>query len=471
MPGKKAGRRNPHQGVTLIAPSGEHKAWRAKWRDPDDGRQIAAKLDALAVPTAEARRGWAIAKAKQIAKRKLDIEHGADPVQGSDLEDAVKDFHKSAANRLRESTLALYKLATDEFVSWAHSRGIRSTRDLKAPRLHNFHDYLLAQRKSDYVRGGSRGQRKAGTGRLSAATINWRLRAVKALLNKLREAGKVPLTSDAITASLKATKGDQDAIVYLKQHECQQLLAAASRHDAATVRTREGLTLPRYEPIAPLVATVMLGGFRVSEALALRWEQVDLDVLDADRKPRGAITLKGEGTKTKKGRVVSLEVTPQLRALLAAMKERRGERAYVFGQAGDVPMPKPAAEAARRRLVGSTPPSKRKAEPLRKRKELPVGYGAPPSFSWQALRATTATFQCNAPAVFGSAAAFKSAKRLGHSIAVSERFYADELSVSRTATTLEQAMGVEDLMAQVIADASAGAREASNVVRLADRVG
>jgi len=463
---KRPGRRkNPHPGVILRAPSGEHVVWRGQWRDADNGRQTSMRLDPLEYPTAEKRTEWAIAKAKQLVRRKLDIDAGADVFHGTELERAVEQYYENA--QLRDSTRALYKLATDEFLRWARARGVRSTKDLRPARLASFRDYLLAQRKHGYERAekGRKASRKAGGEKLSAASINWKLRAIKTVLNYLRTHGLVPLTSDAIALGLKAVKGTKDPITFLRQHECQKLLEAALRHDQATARTRAGTIEPRYSPIAPFVATVLLGGFRVGEALALRWDQVDLSTVDADGALMGMITLKGDGTKTGHGRVVSLEVSPTLRRMLAAMKLRAGESTHVFG--GKAPLAKSAVEAARRRLVGEVPQKPRKQDAKRVRKaEVVADYGAPKGFSWQMARSTCATFQCNAPAIFGAAAAHKSAKRLGHSITVSERFYADELSVSRTATTLEEAMGIDALMELVIAGVGGEAVDATNVVRL-----
>jgi hypothetical protein len=49
-------------------------------------------------------------------------------------------------------------------------------------------------------------------------------------------------------------------------------------------------------------------------------------------------------------------------------------------------------------------------------------YGAPP-FDWQTLRSTCATYLTNAPAIFGAATVFMSARQLGHWVAVAERHY------------------------------------------------
>jgi len=90
------------------------------------------------------------------------------------------------------------------------------------------------------------------------------------------------------------------------------------------------------------------------------------------------------------------------------------------------------------------------------RRRLISEYGAPEHFTWQLLRSTCATYQCNAPSLFGAAAAFASAKRLGHAVAISEKLYASLFSVSRDARCLETAMGIESEMARIVEGARHG---------------
>ena len=87
----------------------------------------------------------------------------------------------------------------------------------------------------------------------------------------------------------------------------------------------------------------------------------------------------------------------------------------MFG--GDSSLPRAAADAARKRLVNEFKATK---------------------FTWQNLRQTCATFLTNAPGIFGAASAFKSARQLGHSVAVAERHYLGLVHVYPSATTLEE---------------------------------
>jgi hypothetical protein len=84
------------------------------------------------------------------------------------------------------------------------------------------------------------------------------------------------------------------------------------------------------------------------------------------------------------------------------------------------------------------------------KKRLKCEYGAPQRFGWQMLRRTCGTFLTNAPGIFGAASAYRSAKQLGHSVAIAERHYVDVLrGIPREAHTLEGAMGIEAQLAEI----------------------
>ena len=65
------------------------------------------------------------------------------------------------------------------------------------------------------------------------------------------------------------------------------------------------------------------------------------------------------------------------------------------------------------------------------------------------------TFLTNAPGIFGAASAYRSARQLGHSVAIAERHYLGLLrGIPREAHTLDEAMGIEDLLDEIVARAS-----------------
>jgi integrase len=451
MASRKRRVRSPHPGVVLIKPSGAYTSWRARYTDPDTDRDVWIRIDPVAAPTAEARREWAIRRSKTLARRKMEIEAGEARITRKPLSEAIKAYFDTAEDKLRDSTVELYRAATDRFKEWAEGEGIVGTEALTATKLPGFRDYLLAQRKQGYVTGGGRGARKRTREKLSPQTINWQLRAVKTVLNHLRLRGVVALSRDAISDALTPTKVPREAPEFLSVADCGRLIEAALRHDADTVISREeeerlrreararGITrkamaelqpegtTPRHPPVAPFVATVLLTGMRVGEVLALKWSDVDLEAID-DGKVVGEIRLRAGATKTAHARTIGLEVSPALRTVLAALKLRAGSATYVFG--GSRPMLRTLPEAARRRLVET--------------------YGAPP-FSWQTLRRTCGTYLSNAAGIFGAASAYRSARQLGHSVQVAEKHYLGLVrSIPREARTLEAAMQIEDVLGRVV---------------------
>lgn len=445
---KKRRIRSPHPGVVLIAPKGAYTSWRARCDDADTEGTEWVRLDPTELPTLETRRDWAIKKSKAIAKRKMEIELGGARSHRAPLQDAIDDYYEAAENRLRESTTDLYKMATTRFVEWAKKDGITSTEQLTAAKLPGFRDWLLKQRKHGYAKSKKKGsKRPKGEDKLSPQTVNWQIRAVKSVLNDLRLRNIVPLTRDAISDNLKPVTVPKELPEFYQTPELIRLLDAALKHDNSTfVETRNehaGVgtlgTTERYEPIAPFLMFTLLTGCRVGEVLSLKWSSVDLTTVDADGKPKGQIHIYSGDTKTKHARLVTLEVCPSVRELLSLLPKRGGG---VFGHS------RVTIEAARRRLTGSAK-AERKGKVKPRKRELPT-YDAPRDFSWQILRSTCATYQTNAPGLFGAASAWVSAKRLGHSVQVSEKHYAGLVDVPRDARTLEAAMGIEKAVAAII---------------------
>jgi integrase len=426
--------RSPHPGVVLLQrtlPSGK-TAWQARYKDPDSGKLKKPMLDSIALPTHEARRLWAIQRSKTIAKRRMELEAGAQAVETRQLAIAIDDYVDNAKKRLRAKTLTTYRLAFDPFLVWCTRHGIRTTADITRSKLAAFRDTLIARTKHSAKKGGKRGEADATDRRRSPVSINRELRTLKTLLNAWRQAGLLSITRDAITDTLKALPVAREQPEYLNPAQIKKLLEAAARHDTATFKEtreehagkRQPGTTKRYTPIAPFTAFLLLTGCRRGEALALTWSDVDLDALDHDGRKVGEIRLKAEATKTMHARTVGLEVSPALKALLAAMKLKAIGSPFVFG--GASPYTVDAVESARARMIDE--------------------YGAP-KFDWQMLRSTCSTYLTNAQGIFGSATVFLSAKQLGHSVMVAERHYLNvHRGIPRDARTLEAAMQIEDVM-------------------------
>lgn len=439
---KKRRIRSPHPGVVLlqrVLPSGT-VTYQARYRDPDTGRVRKPLLDLTELSTHDRRREWAIDLSEHLAKRRMDLKRGAPKRTITPLGTAIDDFYKSAALRLRPATVSTYKLRIGRFRDWAAAVGVRLVEELTPAHLATFREVIIADGRKAVVRGGRRGQRAADEKVRAAATMNSFFTNAKTLLNHLRALGIAPLLSrDSISDSLKPLPVPHEQPGFLTQSQLDKLLRAASAHDAQCfietrnehARLRVPGTTRRYVPIAPFIAFLLLTGCRRGEALSLRWSDVDLDALDNQESKVGVIRLRATATKTHRARTIGLEVSPALRDLLAAMRERAdgAERVFRFVDADgkEAPYTSDLVEAARRRLHAAP-------------------YDAP-MFDYQLLRSTCATYLTNSPGIFGNATAFLSARQLGHSVAVAERHYLGVIrGISKSAHSLEAAMGVASAM-------------------------
>lgn len=299
-----------------------------------------------------------------------------------------------------------------------------------------FKESLESSKKLSAAKGKGRGKRKASKERLSPVSINKSLRAVKTLLFNWsrKEYLQDRLTRDRISDSLKALDAPKAVPDYLKTRGIRALLQAALKHDAETFTlTREEKngerpagTTPRYSAVVPLVAAALLTGARIGELLSLEWSMVDLLAASDRGEPAGEIILSPQ-TKTKRGRWIDLAVSPALRDLLSSLKAK-AKASSVFE------LDRWLAESSRKRLI----------------KDFKA-----PAFTWNKLRRTCACFLVNAPAIYGGASLYRAARQLGHSAPVAVQHYLEVVrGIPREARTLEAAMGIEDLMAEVVNRAS-----------------
>lgn len=252
---------------------------------------------------------------------------------------------------------------------------------------------------------------------------------MRTLLNWFRRRSMLTqLSSDRIVDGLPFVKTKKEAPNFLTKAEVRQLIDACIRHDSETFKItraehqnsiRDGST-PRYVKTLPFVTFMLLTGMRFGEGAELRFAAVDFG--------SEQILLEAERTKTQTSRRVDLRETPKLIKLLANMKLQAAGMPFVFG--GEKPTSRGKWDTARKRLVSA--------------------YGAP-TFTWHDLRRTCGTFLVCAPNIYGAASGYLTAKRLGHSMEVSERHYLGLVrDVSSEATTLEAALGIEDVMDQLI---------------------
>jgi hypothetical protein len=77
-------------------------------------------------------------------------------------------------------------------------------------------------------------------------------------------------------------------------------------------------------------------------------------------------------------------------------------------------------------------------------------FGSPP-YTYQQLRVTCDCYLNNSPGIYGGGAAFMAAKRLGHSVAISEKFYASAIrGIKPELRTLEEVLGITEQCDQII---------------------
>lgn len=233
------------------------------------------------------------------------------------------------------------------------------------------------------------------------STVRNVLAIAKAQLVWWRRGGLVPLlTQDAIQDRLSAPSVVRSAPVAYTPEQLRGLLSAALEHGWGS---------------AVLVSLHLLLGLRAAELRLLTWDRVLVDA-----PPSGEIRI-GADSKTHRARVVDLCVSPAARLILRSLP-RRAPRVC---------------------------PWARTAASMRHRRSM---IGGPPGWTWQTLRETAASYLVCAPGIWGSASAYRTARQLGHSVAVSERHYMGLLrGIPDTARTLEAAMGIESELARVVA--------------------
>jgi integrase len=448
-----------HPGVKLKRRGG---VWIARWVDPDKPAKPDAKgrvkhnseqrLNGpkLKLTTDEARRDWAIKKSQALAKRRAALASGQATTACTAVIKAMEGFYTAQQNELKPSTLAVYREATTPFQEWADGIALACVEELTPAKLTAFRDWFLVRPAHAQAKGKrtGRGARETGKRKRSPGQLNKCIRSTRTVLNHWRKRGLTPgLTSDAIRDHLEFVKAHKPAPVFLRAPEIRALVEACQRHDADTFNvTRDGNTGPRYAPITPFVLAALLSGMRFAELTHLRWKWVDLEAQE--------IRLPHDATKTGHARTIGLRESPALAALLARLKLQAGGSPFVFGSAttdarGKTtyhPMRRDVAEAARRRLIAKERVLKGMGRNPHKRKPRVESFGAP-TFTWHDLRRTCGTFLTCAPSIYGGASAFLSAKRLGHSVAVSEKHYAGSLNnIGLDVSTLEEAMGIADLL-------------------------
>ncbi|MBK9386093.1 MAG: hypothetical protein IPN34_14875 [Planctomycetes bacterium] len=433
---RRASGSSPGVKILLLKTPAGTPFHQARWRDPDSGKLVCRSLEALGVTSAEARRTWALAKSRELERRKDALREGAQPRADLALAAAIGDYLRTASTTTRMSTFVGYEASLKLFAEWAAKVGLKRTSEITGRSLALFRAHLIARPSAKSKKGGRRGERAEAQKKCAPRTVNKHLTALHTALRSFARLGLSPaLNRDVLADSLAHLSTPRPRPAFLTQHETRGLLEAALAHDAATHKMtrfeKNGRLVPgrtpRFEAIAPCLVFLLLSGARRGEALQLEWPDVDLDARDERGSVVGEVTIRAEINKTRTERVIDLGVSPALRRLLLAMRERRNGSGSVFGMTRDL------AVTSMRRMIRV--------------------FGAP-NGNWQQLRISCASILANAASIFGSAAPFRAAVQLGHGVQVAQKHYVGLLrGIDPAARTVEAAMGIEDLVDRVIEQA------------------
>ena len=449
---------SPHPGVTVrkrgdrtaLHPSGRsYPVYQALWTDPDLGKRCTQMLHQVGCWTDEARKDWAKRKSEDIYKRKNELSAGAPRRTKTPVSTAVEKFLAHARLDKRPDSMAGYEAAMRRFETWAAASSVQFIETLKKKHLLDLRDWVTRLPRQRPQAGGGRGKKLKEKTPRSPHTVNGDLRVIRAALNFLVEHDLLPhLTGEQVGKGLKQLRGDDPDRTPHELEELQAIVKACLLHDAATYKeTRDehrgvgerGQTY-RHDPVGAMVVFVMLTGCRVGEARRLPWERVHL----APPKGHPYIEIEAGTAKTRKFRRVNLSIAPLLHDLLIELREGApSSDRYVFR--GDREMSKDEATDIYQRLAAR--------------------YDAP-RFTWQKLRKTASTYLTNSKGIFGGASVFKAARQLGHSAEVAQTHYADDVFIDDDAAFLEQLMGIDELVRDVIK--SIRARRASRSTEDAD---
>jgi integrase len=322
----------------------------------------------------------------------------------------IRDHTRGGGGAWKPGTVRSYVPAINGFLAWARSAGVVTVDQLDAKMLSRFRAHVLAAPRRSKQRGGGLQDVVDTTERKAASSVNRPFRAIATMLQVLRAAGEIELSSDAIKDNLKQVPLKKAKPVPMMPEQIRKLLAACRKYD------------DEWEPaISPLVIAMLLSGLRIGEALNLTWSDVNLRELTIRVAPEN---------KTGEERTVDMRVSPALVRLLTSM---RGDK-----------------KLGHERVFVQTPATANTA-----RKYLIKKCGAP-AFLWSTqhsragkrsapnLRSTCSSYLASAPGIYGGASAKRSAEQLGHSVTIAEKHYHGVLrSIPADATTLEAAMEIE----------------------------
>lgn len=362
--------------------------WIGRWVDPITKKRHDLRFDTHGITNAQERRAWARRKSEEVQATRKAVQLGR--VAGrTEVKDAVEAYLNDCRGRgLRAVTVRRYREPLESLRDWLGARGRRVVQELTR------HD-LMAYRQGVMQQPFKPRTKSNHLETVFTALVWWQ----KNLLTPL-------LTREDLEHACERLPRDPTVIRCLRPDDIRAILQAA---------------VERLEPDGiAFVVLALLTGMRVGELMGLAWAEVDLGALPGGvvRVAQGVEThaapkATGARTKTRIARVVDLSVAPLAKAVLDAFP-RRGP--WVFR--GDKPVSRRAEGEWKAALQVLSAP-----------------------WTWQNMRQTCGSYLACSPGIWGSAGVYRTARQLGHSVAIAERSYYGVLrAVPASATVLEDAM-------------------------------
>lgn len=392
-------------GAWVVAVQGGAGGHLGRWLDPVTGRRRELLLERVGLDTALDREAWLERKVEELrAARRVAILTGSPAVAAVPLATGIAEYLADCRGRALEAkTVEIYGAALADLRAWLEGRGRRHLQSITPDDLLRYRAGLIRLPQAPRTKNGRLGS-------LSSALGWWR-----------RQRWLSPAVGrDVIEDACLRLKVPPATVIPLPAPAIRRLLAAcaAVEPDPLGVRPRHDAAIAGAH-----VALALLTGMRRGELDQLRRDQVDLEAA-----PGGELRLPPEVTKTGTGRVIDLAVSPGARELLRAL----------------LALPDDGSGTVWGAVI-----SRQVTKPWKRRLQLgpakgPRGVVLPPvEWTYQRLRQTCGSWLTCAPGIFGGASAFRSARQLGHSVAVAERHYLGVLrEIPPAATTLDGALGI-----------------------------
>ncbi len=287
---------------------------------PKDGRAWAIRFRAYgkrhSITLGTSEEGWSYEKAEERLRHVLaDVERGAwqphrpaaveAPAEEPTFHEFASEWFDGASSAWRERTRVDYRWRlSDHLLPYfaKHRLSAITVEEVDRYRRSKVRERDALEKKRGKQLTLPKSERERLPRPLSNGSINKTIRLLAVVLEQAVEYGY--LDRNPARGRKRLLREPKPSRTYLQPEQVAALLAAAGRLDADA---RKGDTGRRR----PLLAVLALAGLRISEALALRWRDVNL----AGRRLRVA------ASKTDAG-VREVDMTPTLQELLSEYRTR-----------------------------------------------------------------------------------------------------------------------------------------------------